>query len=172
VVLAAKSETRLERRGPVELSGAELVERAVKRYFGGIKHCVDKAQRNRWVTDDPRFYRCVCPIVLKWRLPRVKSELVIHYPLARGRSGMTFTATPAGKVASCRVWIGAKPPEEPTKATTEGETTAAVKPTPSDPSDQTDAPSEQPSASAAPVLPDDKSSDDAISERRAGETPP
>ncbi|MFC1611306.1 hypothetical protein ACFL6C_10120 [Myxococcota bacterium] len=115
VILAGKTETTVNRPGPAEMSDRQLIERAVKRYFGSIKHCRDKVHRNRWGTDDPRFFRCVCPIIEKWRLPRIKSQLVFHLPLSKGRSGFSFTVTATGRITTCRVWTGANPPSPKTK---------------------------------------------------------
>jgi len=110
VVLAGKQERVVEGGGPEQRTATQLVARATKRYMSGIKHCVDKAHRSRWGTDDHRFVKCVCPIVLRWKMPPINAPLLMHWPLAKGRHGFSFHVTPAGKVTSCRVWAGSKPP--------------------------------------------------------------
>ena len=111
VTLAGKAETTVVADLPEQESERALVDRAVQRYFSGIKHCADKAHRNHWTTDDPRFVSCVCPLLEKWRLPKVKAPLRVDHPLVKGRSGFSFTATPGGRPAGCRVWVGAAPPD-------------------------------------------------------------
>jgi hypothetical protein len=81
-----------------------------RRYRRSLRHCADAAHRSRWRTDDPRFVRCVCPIVERWRLPTVSTPLRMHHPLAKGRSGFSFTVTAEGKAVACRVWVGPSPP--------------------------------------------------------------
>ncbi|MBI3178857.1 MAG: hypothetical protein HYZ27_04310, partial [Deltaproteobacteria bacterium] len=112
VTLAGKEETALDRRTPEERTARSLVEHAIKRYEPMLGECVDKAHRGRWGTDDPRFMKCLCPLLDTWRLPRVKEAMRIHHALAPGRAGVSFTATPKGKATECRVWSGAKSPEE------------------------------------------------------------
>ncbi len=97
-----------------EASAAQLVKAALQRYLGGVKHCGDLAHRHRWETDDPRFVNCVCPIALRWRMPKLSRELEAHQILAAAKNGFTLTVSPAGKVLGCRVWTGAQPPVPPT----------------------------------------------------------
>lgn len=115
VVLETSSE-------PTELA---LIRRALKRYMKVIMPCADRAHRARWKSDDPRFERCVCPWTDKWRLPRVQKELRVHHPLAKGKSGLSFTVTPKGRALNCRVWIGPKPPADEFRAPTETTSAAA-----------------------------------------------
>ncbi len=112
VTLAAKEETALDRQTPEEKTARSVIEQAVKRHEPMLNECVDKAQRGRWGTDDPRFVKCLCPLLDMWRLPRLKEDLRIHHALAPGRAGVSFTATVKGKATACRVWTGAKSPEE------------------------------------------------------------
>jgi hypothetical protein len=113
VVLAGKRETLVDTKiSRAETTDLENVVRALKRYRRSLQHCTDAAHRSRWQTDDPRFVRCVCPIIERWRLPKVSTPLRVHRPLAKGRSGFSFTVTVEGKVTGCRVWIGAAPPAD------------------------------------------------------------
>jgi hypothetical protein len=121
-VTLAKSEREVAGGMPEQQTPAQLVARAAKRYASGVKHCADKAHRGRWTTDDPRLVRCVCPIVRRWKMPALDAPLLMHWPLAKGRHGFSFSVTPEGKVTSCRVWAGAKPPPDPKMAATESET--------------------------------------------------
>ena len=121
VTLAGRSETTVEGGNPETQSERALVEQAVQLYLSGIKHCADQAHRNRWNTDEPRFVKCVCPVLAKWRLPKVRQPLRLDLPLAKGRSGFSFTAMPDGKPIECRVWTG---PTPPAAAPAEGASTA------------------------------------------------
>ena len=112
VTLAGKHEASVAQNNPAEQSERALVEQALKRYIGSVKHCADSAQRARWGTQDPRFVKCVCPILEKWRLPRVSKPLRVHQPLAPGRSGFSLTATSDGRATECKVWTGATSPEQ------------------------------------------------------------
>jgi len=113
VILAGKEETVVAGDTPPEQSEEALVGQAVARYLSGVKDCADKAQRNHWTTDDPRFVKCVCPLVSKWRLPKVAAPRRMHQILAKGRAGFSFTATAEGKAINCRVWVGPTPPVDP-----------------------------------------------------------
>jgi hypothetical protein len=109
VDLAPKAESAIAAsEAPTE--GA-LVTQAVQRYIRGIAHCVDGAQKAHWMTDDPRFANCLCPVASKWRLPKVQSNMRVHQPLVAGKLGFSFTATPEGHLTACRVWAGAQAPE-------------------------------------------------------------
>ncbi len=119
VELVGKQETTLDKSDPEQLSDVQNINNLVKRYFGSIKHCADKAHRNRWITDDPRFVKCMCPIIAKWRMPHVKSELQTHHSLSKGRTGFSITTTTDGRVKDCRVWIGPNPPA-PKESTQDG----------------------------------------------------
>jgi len=89
------------------------VTQAVARYLESLTDCGDKAQKNHWATDDPRFVRCVCPLALKWRLPKLAAPLLFHTPIVKGKNGLSLTVTPEGKASNCRVWVGAEPPPPP-----------------------------------------------------------
>ncbi len=117
VTLAGKKERVVEQTDPTAATDAANVRRALRRYLRSVKHCADAAHRSRWRTDDPRFIRCVCPIVAKWRLPKVKKRLRVHQPLAKGRSGFSFSVTIEGRTDACRVWAGASPPPPPSPET-------------------------------------------------------
>lgn len=112
IQLAAKHEAVLQGGIPEAKSELALVQQALKRYVKSVKHCADKAHRSRWRTDDDRFYRCICPLAGKWRLPKVSAPLRVHSPLAKGRSGFSLTVMSTGKAADCRVWVGPKPPTD------------------------------------------------------------
>lgn len=114
VALGTKTERVVQ--APLPLTEKQLVERAMHRYLEGLQGCADSAQKNRWETDDPRFVQCVCPLLQTWRLPKVSQAVRLHQPLAPGQSGFSFTATPEGRVAQCRVWMGPKPPANETTA--------------------------------------------------------
>jgi hypothetical protein len=116
VEYAAKSNTVFA--GPTtEIAGDEaLVDGAFQRYQGGIKPCGENAHRSHWTTDDARFVACVCPILEKWRMPKVKAQLRVHKALVKGRAGVSFTVGPDGRTRDCRVWVGAQPPAEPTES--------------------------------------------------------
>ena len=90
---------------------AELIVGASGRYREGVIHCAENAFRFRWGTDHPKFKRCLCPITSSWRLPRLKTSIRVSIELERYRSGMSFTATPKGRVTECRVWRGRVAPE-------------------------------------------------------------
>ncbi|MEO1481831.1 MAG: hypothetical protein AAFU77_06975 [Myxococcota bacterium] len=100
---------------PDKQSDEELVTNALNRYEKDVKHCGDAAHKQHWTTDHPRFRRCVCPLTAKWRLPKVTKDLRLHRVLAKRKSGYSITVTAAGKVADCRVWTGAEPPEDEKK---------------------------------------------------------
>jgi hypothetical protein len=125
-VTLAKNEREVAGGMPRQRTPAQLVARAAKRYASSVKHCADKAHRGRWMTDDPRFVRCVCPIVRRWKMPALDAPLLMHWPLAKGRHGFSFSVTPEGKVSSCRVWAGAKPPPDPATAAIESEAAASA----------------------------------------------
>ena len=109
VDLAPKAESAIvATEGPTE---GDLVTQAVQRYIRGIAHCVDGAQKAHWMTDDPRFANCLCPVASKWRLPKVQSPMRVHQPLVAGKLGFSFTATPEGHLTACRVWAGPQAPE-------------------------------------------------------------
>ncbi|MBI5508508.1 MAG: hypothetical protein HY903_07130 [Deltaproteobacteria bacterium] len=110
VTLDAKAEEKVSGSEPEVQTEQALVTTAIGRYLGGLKDCGDKAQRRRWGTDDLHFVKCVCPVLAKWRLPRIKKPVRIDTALVKGRSGFSFTATPEGKTSECRVWAGAGPP--------------------------------------------------------------
>jgi hypothetical protein len=99
---------------PAQASDRELVQKALERYGQDVKRCGEKAQKGGWVTDDPRFVKCVCPLVDKWRMPKLTADLLMHYQLVKGRSGLSFLVATDGKVKSCRVWVGTAPPPEDT----------------------------------------------------------
>ncbi len=90
---------------------AQLIMRAIRRYTGGVMHCGQSALRYRWKTDEPKFIRCACPITTAWRLPKIKKPLRLSMVIEPKRSGLSFTATTRGRVADCRVWVGAEPPK-------------------------------------------------------------
>jgi hypothetical protein len=110
VMLDSRAEAIVKDATPEEQSERALVEQGVQLYLSGIKHCADQVHKGRWGTDDPRFVKCVCPVLAKWRLPKVKARLRIDLPLAKGHSGFSFTAMPDGRPIECRVWAGAAPP--------------------------------------------------------------
>lgn len=134
VILAGKTERLVEGMpSHAEATDVENVTRALMRYRRSLQHCADAAHRSRWRTDDPRFVRCVCPIIERWRLPRVSAPLRMHHPLAKGRSGFSFTVTTEGKAVSCRVWVGASPPVDKTREpvdTSDAAPEVNVEPTP------------------------------------------
>ena len=118
VTLAGKEETQLGKKVVQNESELALVQQALVRYVKSVLPCADRAHRGHWGTDDPRFEKCVCPWMDKWRLPPVSKEMRVHSPLAKGKSGFSFSVTPNGRANSCRVWIGAKPPkDEPASGT-------------------------------------------------------
>lgn len=113
VELAGKSETLVADAAPETTTERDLIDRALVRYLGDVKHCADKAHRARWQTDDPKFVRCLCPMTEKWRLPRLEHAIRVHRPLTRGRHGFSITVSPEGRATECRVWAGVEPPAEP-----------------------------------------------------------
>ncbi|MEK7703411.1 MAG: hypothetical protein AAB426_00520 [Myxococcota bacterium] len=113
VELAAKSETLLGDVAAESTSERQLIDQALVRHLVDVKHCADKAHRGRWQTDEPRFFACVCPLIVKWRLPRLAHAVRVHRPLTKGRHGFSFTVTPEGRATDCRVWAGLEPPADP-----------------------------------------------------------
>lgn len=113
VTLAAKSETAIDAGVPEAPSEGQLIDRALKRYVRGVAHCSDKAQKARWNTDHPRFTRCVCPQVKRWRMPKAATSRRVDHFLVAGRFGFSFTVTPTGQTSECRVWSGRMPPGLP-----------------------------------------------------------
>jgi len=100
---------------------AAKVAQAVQRYLPGLAACIDGAQKGKWITDDPRFSNCVCPVALKWQMPHLDAPLRMHQKLVKGKFGMSFTVGNDGKVSQCRVWAGARAPEmEPKPAAAQG----------------------------------------------------
>lgn len=97
---------------PVETSEQTLVEQALKRYERAIVPCIDQQHRAQWPTDHEAFTKCVCPHVVKWRLPKTTVELRQHRPLAKGKSGYSFSLDASGRPQFCRVWAGAAPPDD------------------------------------------------------------
>jgi hypothetical protein len=87
------------------------VDGALAHLLPYVAHCGEAVRRGQWGTDDPRFVRCVCPIVKRWRLPRVSAALRVHRPLPAERAGWSITVKPDGHVQDCRVWRGASSPE-------------------------------------------------------------
>lgn len=152
VVLAGKTEKVVEaKRSGVEATDLENVIRALKRYSRSLQHCAEAAHRSRWRTDDPRFIRCVCPIIEKWRLPKVSAPLRVHRPLAKGRSGYSFTATVEGKVTDCRVWIGVSPQLEKGEKPTAEPPQVDTDPTPPQAKATPEAETDLPPVAAEPV---------------------
>ncbi len=141
VQLAGKKEALLADVAPEQASDEALVGGALKRYLPSLQGCADLAQRGRWQTDDPRFVKCVCPLVEKWRLPKVKRLLPMHRFLVKGKSGISFVVSPDGRAYGCRVWVGTEPPRKPAPEAQEPA-----------PETQKSAPEVQtPAATAAPV---------------------
>ncbi|MEE8408154.1 MAG: hypothetical protein V3T05_00985 [Myxococcota bacterium] len=126
VTLAGRKERTVERADPAAATDAANVRRALRRYLRSVNHCADAAHRSRWRTDDPRFIRCVCPIVAKWRLPKVKKRLRVNQPLAKGRSGFSFSVIADGSTDACSVWTGAVPPPPPKAESAAPKTPAAA----------------------------------------------
>jgi len=112
VKLEGKQEQAVQGGEQKEATEAELVARAVKRYSNSVSHCADLVHRNRWNTDHPRFSKCICPQLERWRLPKVKADLRWDIFLTKGKSGYSFMVTPKGSAEQCRVWVGEKPPKE------------------------------------------------------------
>jgi hypothetical protein len=113
VELVSRHQADLGAVVPEQKTEVELIHHALsKRYIRDVKHCADKAHRSRWQTDDKRFWNCVCPLADRWRLPKVSADVRVHEPLAKGKSGISITVTPDGKVKDCRVWVGAEPPAD------------------------------------------------------------
>lgn len=105
---------------PQEKSTLELIGEALTNRIKDVKHCADQAHRARWTTDDKRFIACVCPIAERWRLPMAEPPVRVQHPLAKGKSGISLTVDAQGKVTSCRVWVGAQPPEGEVSGPVEG----------------------------------------------------
>lgn len=111
VDLAKKQEKQVKGAIPKPKTAAELVARALARYETSLEHCIARAHRNRWKSDDPALKRCICPLVRDWRLPKTQPPVRLHRHLARGTLGYSLTAGPAGHANNCRVWVGPKPPK-------------------------------------------------------------
>lgn len=126
VELSNKSEVPVPGLPQETWSEAQLVDRTLARYHSSLDHCTRKALAQHLATDDERFVQCVCPIVKKWRLPKVRANLRMHHVLSLGKLGLSLTATPAGKSLDCRVWAGAKPPENEDISTWEVTRTQAL----------------------------------------------
>ena len=87
------------------------VQNALQRYIKSVEECGKQAKKAHWETDDRRFVSCVCPLTDKWRLPKVGSDLRVHQPLPE-KTGFSITVTATGRVKDCRVWVGARSPED------------------------------------------------------------
>ncbi len=110
-ITANKKGVRVEPEVSKRPRDAQLIMRAIHRYTGGVVHCGQSALRYRWKTDEPKFIRCACPITAAWRLPKIKKPLRLSMVIEANRSGLSFTATPRGRIADCRVWVGKEPPK-------------------------------------------------------------
>jgi hypothetical protein len=95
------------------VSDQAAVDATLTRLAPSVAHCGEAAHRGQWGTDEPRFVRCVCPIVKRWRLPKVVAPLRVHRPLPGERAGFSLTVRPDGHVQDCRVWRGGSSPEVP-----------------------------------------------------------
>lgn len=112
VELGEKQAQPVSTGAPVETSEQTLVEQALKRYERAIVPCIDQQHRAQWPTDHEAFTKCVCPHVVKWRLPKTTVERRQHRPLAKGKSGYSFSLDATGRPQLCRVWAGAAPPDD------------------------------------------------------------
>jgi hypothetical protein len=113
IAMADKAATAVPAATGEELTDVQLVAVAVQRLLGGVKHCGENAKRRHWETDDPRFVKCLCPIALRWHLPKVREVRVTHHVLLKDKNGFSLTVTPTGHVSLCRVWVGEAPPAPP-----------------------------------------------------------
>ncbi len=90
-----------------------LVEQALPRLESSIiAQCADRAHKSKWETDNPKFEKCVCPQVAKWRLPKVSHELRVQRALSKGKNGYSFTSDSDGRARDCRVWSGVSAPND------------------------------------------------------------
>jgi hypothetical protein len=113
VELASRDGAQIGAILPEQKTELDLIhESLTRRYAREVRHCNEQAERAHWKTDDRRFWNCVCPLTQRWRLPLVKKDLRVHYPLAKGKTGLSLTITAKGRVKDCRVWVGDKPPQE------------------------------------------------------------
>jgi hypothetical protein len=88
----------------------QLVERALRRFAKSVEHCGEKAAKQRWASDDKRFWNCACPLTKKWRLARIKETVRYHHTIGETKTGLTFHVAADGKVDNCTVWAGAPQP--------------------------------------------------------------
>ncbi len=116
VALAGKNETAIAHVEPALPDEVAAVDAALARFLPSLLDCGDKAQRHRWPTDDARFVKCVCPLVDKWRLPKVSADLRVHRVIVKGKSGVSVTVGKDGRARQCRVWSGPQAPAEPASA--------------------------------------------------------
>jgi hypothetical protein len=145
VLPQAKSDTLVELAGKSEAAvqpamtppdTAAALDAALARLLPSLGQCGDKAQQNRWATDDARFVKCVCPLVEKWRLPKAAAAQRVHRSIAKAKNGVSLTVGPDGRAGACRVWSGARSPEETAPAVLPAE----VAPMPAAPAQDAPAP--------------------------------
>jgi hypothetical protein len=130
VELAGKRETAIGSAAPVTQDELAALDGALRRFMPSISHCGDKAHRSRWATDDLRFQKCVCPLLEKWRLPKTAGPLRLHRQLIKSKNGVSFTVGKDGRAGECRVWSGARSPEEQATSPSPAAPAAAPAPAP------------------------------------------
>jgi hypothetical protein len=89
----------------------EVLYRALARFIPSLEHCAKSGEKAKWQTDDERFVRCACPIVLRWPLPGSPQTARVSVRLLDFPLGVSLGISPKGKPVECRVWAGRKPPE-------------------------------------------------------------
>lgn len=121
---AASSPVALANLGGAELPASndpvtplDFVKAALPRLeVSLVQQCAERATKARWGTDNAQFEKCVCPQVVKWRLPKNDAPARVQRPLAKGQNGYSFTADTTGRAQNCRVWAGSAPPADDTVA--------------------------------------------------------
>ncbi len=106
-----KKESKVHERESAETEVMQI-QKTLKKYGQSVVQCADRAMSVRWETDDPRFKTCVCPIVQKWKLPKITQPKRVHHFLVKKRWGFSFTLSKNGQAEKCRVWAGSKPPKD------------------------------------------------------------
>ena len=97
---------------PDNPSDAQLLHQALKRYKTSVEHCGYKAKQRMRRQNLQKYALCACPIIERWRLPKLRQKVRVSSYVLPYQSGYSFLALPNGKVDGCRMWIGNMPPKE------------------------------------------------------------